>query len=303
MYARINMFLLVATSLMATSAWADLRDDVAAKEASIAKLRAELEPLVKPILVNGNDLRVFASMTPLVDAFSRLNARPSERRLIRVRSNGANGYFWKDGEKWCNSYVELEHPDSLRSDAVLSNFVANVRDDGGITLATRATVSGNMQLKFQFKGLRVTETIGICPLCTHINVCPPGGGAGSSIGVDFNKTVDLQLQMLLVRSSDGRSVNYRALFVSPTNVSITAQIGLGAIGTLGHPISFDLPKEPIANGSFPLLISNEGKFSLPGGAGERSYSFVLAPTEFVADKKGITSSWKSTVEFKAAAAK
>jgi hypothetical protein len=62
-------------------------------------------------------------------------------------------------------------------------------------------------------------------------------------------------------------------------------------------MSFTLPAEPIASGTFPLLVGNEGKFELPGG-GNRAYSFVLIPVAFTINKNGITAAWKSTVQFK-----
>ncbi|QIM52728.1 hypothetical protein [Hydrogenophaga crocea] len=289
---------LVASTLLAAPSWAGLKEDVAAKEFEVSKLRAEVEPLARSIIVVSNDLRVFASLSPFVDAVKTINDRLQDKRTIRVQSTARNGKFWEDGPTWCNSYVELDNPDSFRANAVLSKVSADVRDDGAITLGSRAEIDGRVQLKFQFKGARYQQTIGICPVCVRTNVCPPGGGVGTSIGVGFQKNFDLQLLMAFARSADGRSVDYKAGFVSPKDISITAQIGLQGIGTIGHPMSFDLPQDPIASGSFPLLVTNEGEFKLPGGAGERTYTFVLTPTEFVANKNGITATWKSTVQFK-----
>lgn len=288
-------FVAACAALAAAPGWAGLKEDVAAKEAEVVKLRAEVEPLTKPIMVASNDIRVFASLSPLVDTVASFNARPQDKRTIRVQSTGRNGHFWRDGDTWCGSYVELDHGNSLRATAVLSNFAAAVRDDGAITLASRATVDGKVQLKFQFKGKRYNVYV----LGRRVgNACPPGGGVGTSIGVDFDKTVDLVLLAAFSRAADGRSVDYRVGFASPKDISVTAQIGLGPIGTVGHPMSFNLPGDPIASGTFTLLVINEGKFELPGGAGERNYSLVLAPTEFVSNKSGITAAWKSTVQFK-----
>gem|GEM_PF-5967708 len=79
---------------------------------------------------------------------------------------------------------------------------------------------------------------------------------------------------------------------------MTAEIGLGPIGKLGQPMKFALPKTPIATGSFPLLVAQEGKFKLPGNAGDRAYSLVFVPKSFVVNRAGVTASWKSTVQFK-----
>uniref|UniRef100_UPI001C4A03CE hypothetical protein n=6 Tax=Pseudomonas aeruginosa TaxID=287 RepID=UPI001C4A03CE len=58
------------------------------------------------------------------------------------------------------------------------------------------------------------------------------------------------------------------------------------------------PKSPIASGTFPLLIANEGTFKLPAGAGERAYIFALNPVSFSSTQQGIQASWKSAVQFK-----
>ncbi|HFS8929458.1 TPA: hypothetical protein ACH1VU_006747 [Pseudomonas aeruginosa] len=63
-------------------------------------------------------------------------------------------------------------------------------------------------------------------------------------------------------------------------------------------MSFDIPKDPIASGTIPLLIANEGTFKLPAGAGERAYIFALNPVSFSSTQQGIQASWKSAVQFK-----
>lgn len=105
--------------------------------------------------------------------------------------------------------------------------------DGSLLFASRATIDGKAQLKFQFKGRRVNVIFG--------NACPPGGGVGSSIGVNFDKTIDLNLAVSFKQAPDGRSLSYSAAIASPGKVSVTAQIGLGPIGTIGHPCGLSVP--------------------------------------------------------------
>ncbi len=287
--ARIAFSIAAAMTASGSALAAGVVDEVAAKEAELVKLRAEVAPLVAPLTVTGADLRVFASLTPLVESVAEINARPPAARLITVRSTGRNGNLWYNGGAWCGSYVKLDESDSLNVKAALSNVAASIRDDGAIALGSRVNIDGHVQVKFQFKGHRIYYPFG--------SYCPSGGGVGSSIGVDFKKTLDLQLLLAFARSADGRSIDYKASFVSPKEVKVTAEIEIKPITTLGQPMGFDLPQSPIASGSFPLLISKEGKFELPGG-GERVYSFVLTPAAFVANKDGITGAWKSTVQFK-----
>ncbi|HHQ2714190.1 TPA: hypothetical protein ACSPMB_000018 [Pseudomonas aeruginosa] len=274
---------------VATGAHAGLQEDIAAKEAAVAELHKTVEPLVAPLLIEGRDVRVFASLSPLVDAMSELANRPAGERTLLMRSY-RNGEFWRNGGTWCGSYVQLDHSDSMKATAVLSDMKGSVAQDGSLLLASRAKIDGKVQLKFQFKGKRVDLLIG--------NACPPGGGIGSSIGVDFEKTIDLKLAVGFKQAPDGRSLSYSAAFTNPDKVSVTAEIGLGDIGKIGHPMSFDIPKSPIASGTFPLLIANEGTFKLPAGAGERSYIFALNPVSFTSTQQGIEASWKSAVQFK-----
>jgi hypothetical protein len=289
----VNANIVVAAIVVASTgaAQASLPEDVAARHAAVEALRKSVAPLAAPLQVKGSDARVFVSLTPLVAAVTDLAGRPVAQRTIQVQSIGANGKFWEDGD-WCHSFVELQSPGDLRATAELRNIVATLRDDGALLLTTRAAVNGRAQVKFQFRGRRVSGPGGIG------NVCPPGGGVGSSIGVGFQKDVDLALALTFAAAPDGRSLAYAASFISPDKVSVTAQIGLGPIGTYGHPMSFDLPKAPLASGSFPLLILQSGVFKLPGDAGERQYSFAMTPIGFTTDKKGITANWKTLVQFK-----
>lgn len=291
------MFALVATGF-SSQAVAALEDDVKEKEMAVAALQAQVEPLVKPLMNGEDDLKVFVSTQPLVDAFAGFNSLPQASREITARSTGRNGPFWSDGGTWCGSYLELDESDSIKSTAVLSQFTSSVKDDGSIEVGSRVNVEGKGQFKFQFKGRRITRTIGICPACVRTNVCPPGGGVGTSIGVFFDKQVDLRLQTFFMPAADGQSVEYKTVFTHPDKISVTAETKLGPIGTLGVPFPIPVPKDPIAQGAFPMLITSQGKFQLPGTDTQREYSFVLTPNGFASTKTGITARWKSTVQFK-----
>lgn len=265
-------------------------EEISAKQTAVKALQDRLAPRVTPLLVSGSDVRAFLSLAPIAQGVAAIAATPAAARTIRVQSTGANGRFWEDGD-WCHSFVELQSPDSFNASVELTNLVGSILDSGAIQVSTRAVSRGKVQVKFQFKGRRVSGPLGIG------NVCPPGGGVGTSIGVEFEKDSDLVLQVSLSRGSDGHSVAYAASFVSPEKVEVTAQIGLGAIGTIGHPMSLPLSRTPLASGSFPLLLAQEGKFTVYGG-GERTYSLIMTPQSFVVNQAGITATWKSTVQFK-----
>ena len=289
-------FLIASASLACASAQAGLKEGVAAKEAEISGLRAKVDTLTPRLLVNDADVRVFLSLTPLVSAVSGLNALPDAGRTVVVRSTGAHGRFWQDSETFCNSYAELNSANALQATALLSTFGATMRDDGAIDLATRVAVAGRVQVHVHFMGVRVRPRLFGQPIGGGI--CPPGGGAGTSIGVSFDKTKDMAMRLSFAAGPDGQSLAYTARITAPDKIDVTAQIHLGGVlPTIGHPLDFPIPSTPLASGSLPLLFGNEGMFKLPGGA-SRAYSVVLSPKSFVANRTGVTAAWKSTVQFK-----
>lgn len=292
----LSLLSFACAGLACTAAEAGLKEDIAAKEVEIAGTRAKVDALTSRLLVKDVDARVFLSLSPLVSAVSGLNALPDAGRTVLVRSVGANGRFWQDGETFCNSYAELNSADALQATALLSNFGATMRDDGAIDLAARVAVAGRVQVHVHFMGVRVRPRIFGQPIGG--GVCPPGGGAGTSIGVSFDKTKDMAMRLSFAPAPDGRSLAYAASIMAPDKIDVTAQIHLGGVlPTIGHPLDFLIPATPIASGSLPLLFGNEGVFKLPGG-GSRVYSIVLSPKSFVANRTGITAAWKSTIQFK-----
>ncbi|MCE2660454.1 MAG: hypothetical protein LW854_19790 [Rubrivivax sp.] len=292
----LSLLLFLCAVLACAAAQAGLKEDVAAKEVDVAGLRAEVDALTPRILVKDADARVFLSLSPLVSAISALNALPDPGRTILVRSVGANGRFWQDSETFCNSYAELNSADGLQAAALLSNFGATMRDDGAIDLATRVTVAGRVQVHVHFMGVRLQPRVLGQPIGGGI--CPPGGGVGTSIGVSFDKTKEMAMRLSFAPAPDGRSLAYTARITEPDKIDVTAQIHLGGVlPTIGHPLDFPIPSTPLASGSLPLLLGNEGVFKLPGG-GSRVYSVVLTPKSFVANRTGITATWKSTIQFK-----
>lgn len=277
---------------MGLPAYAGLAEDLASQEALVAQLRTQTAPAVAPLLVQGADIRVFASLAPLVQAVALLNSALQANRAFTLQSTQAGPRFWQDGATWCNSYAELASNNALNASGYLSQLQAAVQDGGVIELTSRANTQGHMQVHFHFMGPRVRGPLGIG------NVCAPGGGVGSSIGVGFQKIQDLAVQLRLTPSPDGQLLNYTAALTSPRTISVTAQIGLQHIGTIGHPLSFDIPQTPLAQGSLPLFISNEGTFTLPGTNKERAYAVALTPKSFLATKNGVVAQWQATAKFK-----
>ena len=229
------------------------------------------------------------SLAPVVSAAARIAAQPAAKRTLVFRSTAANGKLWEDGATWCHSFAEINGPDGLRADGVLEGLSAAIRDDGSITLNPTLKVNGKAQVHWHFMGKRQYFLVG--------NACPPGGGVGGSIGVTFEKQQPLNIRLTFAKAANSM-VDYDVWIVDPARVDVTLSFGFQHIGNLGVPTRFDIPKAPLAHGSFPLLIQDSGVFQLPGDARERRYDLVLTPVEFSTTKAGIAAAWKTVVQFK-----
>jgi hypothetical protein len=274
-------------------ALADTAADIAEQESRIAALRKDVEPLVAPLQTIHTDVRVFASLEPIVAAVAGLNELPSNQRTVTLQSTAATGHF-VDRNDLCNSFAELQGPGDLHAQGELTGFSAAVQNDGTIVLSSHAATSGHIQVHVQFFGPRIYPP---WPLPKGGGTCPYGGGNGTSVGAGFNKDLDLHIRFAFAMAPDGRTLTYQAVLYDPTTVNVTISIGLGALGNLGYPTSFSIPQSPYT-GQFPLLVANGGKFTIPGEKGPREYAVTLKPASFTATKAGIAAEWTSSIDFK-----
>jgi hypothetical protein len=285
----ISAFACVLTCGIAVAA--NVKDDIAAAQNEVARLSASVKIAAAPLLLKDTDIQVFISTAPIVEAANRLAALPPQSRAVAMLSRARNGYFWSDGATWCNSYVELFDGNALQVRGSLDALSATVADDGAIHLNPTLSVSGHIQFHFHFMGPRIRGPFGIGG-----GVCPPGGGVGTSIGVDFSKGQPIVMRVGFDNSSND-ALHYSVAIISPASIDVTAQVGLGQIGNIGVPQSFDLPRGPIARGEIPLLVKNSGEFQLPDRR-VRKYALVLQPKQFQPSKAGLLASWTAVVEFR-----
>ncbi|MFM0125700.1 hypothetical protein P0D73_43880, partial [Paraburkholderia sp. RL18-101-BIB-B] len=268
------MKVIIALAILAAcvQALADTTTSIAEQQARIAALQKDVGSLVAPLQTFHTDVRVFASLEPIVAAVADLNGRPSNERTLTLQSTAVNGHI-VDNNGLCNSFAELQGPGDLHAQGELTGFRAATQDDGSILLNSHAATSGHIQLHVQFFGPRVYPP---WPLPRGGGACPYGGGNGTSIGAGFNKDLDLHIRVTFALAPDGQSLTYQAILYDPTKVDVTVSIGLGALGNLGYPMSFDIPQSPYT-GQFPLLVAKGGSFTIPGERGPREYALVLKP--------------------------
>jgi hypothetical protein len=290
----LKAFLALALLGVLALAVDNTRTDIATQENRILALRKEVEPLVAPLQSTRSDVRVFASLEPIVAAVAGLNALPAGQRTVSLQSTGALGHFY-DNNDLCNSYVELQGPGDLHGAGVLTAFNATAQEDGSLLFTAHADTSGHVQAHWQFLGVRVR------PFGIGGGVCPPGGGVGGSIGAGFEKGLDFGVRIGFGMAPDGQTVSYQASIVNPRRIDITISVGIEHIGNVGLPTSFDLPGGAIASGKFPLMIAAGGNFVVPGAKGPRTYALALRPVSFAATKAAVAAEWNSVIDFNTSA--
>jgi hypothetical protein len=74
--------------------------------------------------------------------------------------------------------------------------------------------------------------------------------------------------------------------VSPDQVPITIEIGLGQLGTLGLPFNFGVPHQALLSGKAPLLFDQSGQISDPASGFSKRYSISAVPVSGVVGKDG-----------------
>lgn len=271
-----KLFVFVSIALYSSLITGATREQVSAKQAIVIALQDRLMARVAPLISSQEDVRVFLSLSPIVEGISVIAASPPSARTIRVKSTGANGSFWEHSVL-CKSSVDLQSSDSLNASSQLSDLTGAILENGAIQLTANALIRGSAQLRFSsFKN------------CARIEL---------PLNVRFEKDLNLTLLFSFLQHSSEGSVSYSASFASPEKIDMTIEVELLRIGRAGIPLSLSLPSQPFATGSFSLLLSQKGILKIPGGA-ERNYSLILSPLSFSTNQSGIKAKWNSTVEFR-----
>ena len=262
-------------------------------EKTLETLRSKVGAASASMLVNGIDLQVRFPYAPLVAAVTKINNRPEVERTIALQSTAVSGNLWADSPTWCNSSLYLARAEGLRGSAILSGFNAAAEQDGSLSLGLHVEMKAQVDAHWHFKGARFNIY-----LAGHKigNACPPGGGLGGDIGGHGETSLDGAASLRLTQVPTSGELAWALTVISPQTVNMTLSIGFQHIGDLGIPQSFNVPLGQVAKGRFPLLLLQNGKFSLPGG-GERTYKATLTPVEFQTSGWGVVAGWKSQLAF------
>ncbi len=282
---RISGLFAVALLVGCTSVGNTTRD-IAVQEARIGELQSEVEPLVAPLQTTKADVRVFASLEPIVGAIALLSGLPAAQRTMSFQSTATNGHFY-DNSDLCDSYVESQGPRDFHASGELTSFKASTEGDGSLLFTAHADISGHVRVRWHFFGVRRFD-------------CPPEGAMGGSVNAAFKTRLDLKIRAEFAMAPDGQSVSYQATISEPRRVAVTIRISVGPFGRLPLPTSFDVSGGPIAAGQFPLLVASGGKVVVSGDTRPREYGLTLKPIAFSSTRAGLVAEWISEVAIKTA---
>lgn len=69
-----------------------------------------------------------------------------------------------------------------------------------------------------------------------------------------------------IHADDKSWLVYEVSVESPDEIPITAEVGLGQLGTAGIPFTFPIPHAGLISGRAPDLFEQTGEVSIPGAA-------------------------------------
>lgn len=256
-----------------------LRAEIAQIKQRVEGNQARIEAKTQTIGAEQNDILTQLHYRPLVAWLNLLNARPAPDRTITYRQT-SNGKIaradWDCGILGDGGYyVEFDTSTSTAADVALRNLVL-VSTPG--TLSLRIPLDTSIRSK----------------LHGHLDPCL-GGGKGWRPRVKEDKSFDAVFRLVFLPVADGK-VPYIIELTSPQDLSVTAEVDLGDIGTLGIPFQMRNVAGEIGRGELSLLFDQEGTLGpLPDGT-SRTYRVRTLSPSFSTDTAGLEFKSKVQIE-------
>lgn len=252
---------------------------IAEKQAAIASVRAELEPLITSLKINDADLVIEVAPQLLNSVLTSFNSLTDAQRTVHYKTTAEEGQLYRTGGggAGCGGYVELVGHNSARADARVSN-IATTFADNSLSLSADMSFSFDAQITGHVNGpagphdtndLKCINIFGkdICTNVPGIAIScdsPIGGGFGlGSYSVSGSR--DERITAKATFTSDNTSwLHYAVTIVAPTQVAMTIEVDLDKLGKLGLPFTFPVPTTTIASGTAPALFGNRGQLESNG---------------------------------------
>jgi hypothetical protein len=252
---------------------------VSGKQAAITSARAELESLITSLKINDADVLIEVAPQLLNSVLASFNSLTDAQRTVHYRTTVEEGQLYRTGGggAGCGGYAELVGHNSASADVKVSSLATTFADNS-LSLSADLSFSFAAQVTGHVNGpagphatndLKCINVFGkdICTNVPGIAIScdsPVGGGVGlGSYGVSGNRGERITAQATF--TSDNTSwLHYDVTIVSPTQVPITIEVGLGQLGTLGLPFTFQVPNTRIASGAAPAVFGNRGQLESKG---------------------------------------
>jgi len=266
------------------------------EDANIAAIQSELEKLTSSIKVNNADFRIWVSKDLLMQVAEVFNSLTPDQRRIHFHTLSEEGQLYRagGGGLGCGGYAELVGGNSANANLQVANLVPSWKVGEGFTESADFQFAFDAQVTGHVNGPAGPHPTWVLN-CVHLplvnkDVCtnlpsvtvscetPVGGGIGlGSYGIHGDRTERLTAAVSL-HSDSSSWLDYDLKVLSPNQVPITIQIGMGQLGTLGLPFAFDVPHQALMSGKAPLLFSQSGIIESPNGSFSKKYSISATPS-------------------------
>jgi hypothetical protein len=264
------------------------------KEAEIQSLRASIQSLTSSLKVVDSDFRIWVSRTLLSKVADVFNGISPQGRKLHFHTLSEEGQLYSvgGGGLGCGGYAELVGHNSANADLLVSNL-SGTWTNQGLTESADFQFSFDAQVTGHVNGppgphtfwvsnctkiFGVTQCLPPLPSVTISCETPLGGGVGlGSYGVHGERTEKL-VATLTLHSDQSSWLIYDAAITSPDQIPITVSVGLGQLGSVGIPISFNVPHQPLLSGKAPSVFSQSGLLEVPVSHSSKKYSFAITPT-------------------------
>jgi hypothetical protein len=171
------------------------------------------------------------------------------------------------GGAGCGGYANVVGGNSASADLKIGQLSSSFTQQG-VTVAADFEFSFNAQVTAHVNGPAGPHTSMVlnCIEIFHKRLCtdlpsvtiscdtPIGGGVGlSNYGVHGTRTERLTAAVTM-HSDSSTWLAYDVAVVSPDQVPITLEVGLGSLGTAGFPITLPVPHQALLSGKAPNII-------------------------------------------------
>jgi hypothetical protein len=291
----------------------DFVEEVEKKIGQREALRSSLESKLAPLrLQPGDQVRVEVAPQVLASITDALNSLTDAQRTVHLQATSETGQLIRLGggaPAGCGGYAELSGHNSLSANLGVSQLVPSLSDKG-FSLTGEYKFSFDAQVVAHGNGppgprmeLKCLD-LGFAKPCTEVPVTLPtcdtplGGGISlGSYGVSGNRTEAITA-LLALHSDSNHWLTYDLSVISPDSIPITVSIGLGALGTLGVPFTFQVPHQPLLTGSAPDIFGGTGTIESNSVLNfRRQYTVTISPSSSTVGPNGYIVRGKAAVSW------